>query len=460
MDGIEGLFRKLLVKKPLPVFIWITLLLFFGIYSYLSRNFLYFDTDIARDLYEVSNVWYNKVVWLGPRLSPGLHASPLYYYVLFPFVWLSGWNGFAIVLATTGIAVFSLGLFGYFAYMQHRVKGFISMILIGGSSWFISLAIHPGNGYTYALFLWISLTLLWYKKYFIVAAMFLGLAISYHPVAVFGIPFLLYEFWTRKRTLLYALLGSIVLVAPWTPIILFEIITKGYMIRSWMESTSTGIAFQLSVSNVVLMGEIVHIHWIILLVLYTVTAHFAKGRLKNWYLMSLVPFLFLFVTARFQFHYVFGFIILYWFIVLQFLMHHRKDILLVTGLTVYLLFGTLRQFIYADPPTRTIQKIEYVTQSLIMQQEIPKNKKIAVVAALDNDTRVPQADDYRFFLRMQGYTVLDPLQYDQAEILLMFIEADHFEWEKWSSWEIDQAKGEKQLFHTEINEVEVIGFSR
>jgi hypothetical protein len=48
---------------------------------------VYFDTDAGRDLSEISNILQGRVVWLGPRLDPGLQASPSYYYSLAPFVW-------------------------------------------------------------------------------------------------------------------------------------------------------------------------------------------------------------------------------------------------------------------------------------------------------------------------------------------------------------------------------------
>ncbi|MCA9371337.1 hypothetical protein KC726_00400 [Candidatus Woesebacteria bacterium] len=149
-----------------------------------------------------------------------------------------------------------------------------------------------------------------------------------------------------------------------------------------------------------------------------------------------------------------------WFVVVIVFIKHtllRSVLGIVTILTIC---STVRSYVHETPTIRPISKIASIISQFDESRRISPEKKIAVVAALTSDTSVPQADDYRYFLRMKGYNVLDTQQYIDADVLLMFVEADNFDWRRWSSWEIEQAKGDTVLFETTIDDIKIIGFEK
>lgn len=87
---------------------------------------------------------------------------------------------------------------------------------------------------------------------------------------------------------------------------------------------------------------------------------------------------------------------------------------------------------------RTIFRVEAIADVVDQRQLIDKSKKVAVVAAITPNTEVPQADDYRYLLRNRGYEVTETVDNSQADVLIMFIEVEDFDWENWSNWGIEQ----------------------
>lgn len=96
----------------------------------------------------------------------------------------------------------------------------------------------------------LALTSLWFKNPIFISALLFGISIAIDPVAILGLPVLFYEWLSNKqrvRRLFHILLG---LLLPWTPIIIFEIITKGFLTRHWLEyPSSAGIVFDPKLTN-------------------------------------------------------------------------------------------------------------------------------------------------------------------------------------------------------------------
>src|SRR3989338_11326957 len=80
--------------------------------------------DLAGDLNALSNLWVHKVVWLGPLSDANFPYSPLYYYLLFPGLLLSGGNGLSVIFSHSFFALLTLGLYAYFQLKKSLVSTF------------------------------------------------------------------------------------------------------------------------------------------------------------------------------------------------------------------------------------------------------------------------------------------------------------------------------------------------
>ena len=97
--------HRLLNAKILLTFV--ILLGLFSLWTYKGITETGIHVDLARDLNEVSNLWMHKIVWLGPMTSANFPASPIYYYLLFPGLILSGGNGLSLIVSQTFFALFA-----------------------------------------------------------------------------------------------------------------------------------------------------------------------------------------------------------------------------------------------------------------------------------------------------------------------------------------------------------------
>ncbi len=441
------------------------LLILFFLYLIWTRggfNTFFLDTDFGRDLSELSNFWIGRrVIWLGPRLSPGFNASPIYYYIFYPALWISNGNAYSLMISNLIIALLALGAFGLFGLRKWGAKVLIPVFLIGLTPWWRGVTMHPGNGYTYVFWLFLSLTLLWFEASLFLSAFFLGLSISYHPAAIFAILLLIYE-WFRKGhsfgNLFLILLG---LIIPWAPIILFEIITKGYTLRHWLVNPQTGINFQVvDIANIQQIFSLSGLPALLALAIWIFVGVKSTGRIRIWFFLSSILVVFFGVLSYVPQNYLLGISCILWFIAVVELVDMQWGLIIMIVLAI-LFLG--RDIIMTKPPPlarRPISKIQNVVDALGATQKLDKHKKIAVVSALGKDTSVPQADDYHFFLRIKNYQVLDVQLYSQADVLVMFIEEPDFNWGKWSTWEIDQFGSKKLDYRMEAEGIKILIFNK
>lgn len=106
--------------------------------------------DLARDLNYLSDLWVHKIVWLGPMTSANFPASPIYYYLLFPGLVLSGGNGLSLIFSQAFFAFLALGLFAYFQLKKSFPLTLFVILAVGLSPWWIKASASPWNGYMYA----------------------------------------------------------------------------------------------------------------------------------------------------------------------------------------------------------------------------------------------------------------------------------------------------------------------
>ncbi len=420
---------------------------------------IFLDTDMGRDLYQMSNIYLHKVVWLGPSLSAGFPTSPIYYYMFFPILYLAHGNANSLIVANIVIALAALLFFGVMAIKKWGRPGLLPVLAIGLSPWFGQLAVHPGNGYTYALWLFVSLTALWYRLPLFYGATFFGLAIAYHPAAILVLPIFLYEWWMRGRSLVQLLLSFMVFALPWSPIIVFEIITKAFLTRSFFAHTGTGLTFGIGTSNLFGILSLSGLPITISIVLLLMAAITATKRARNWIFYVFFAIIFLSFFKPMPPHYLLGVLGTLWFMMtIIFLKNNLTRIILLLLIAFYITKIILSPPVV--PAKRSISKMQKIVAALILTGKIDRNKSIAPVAILSLDNRVPQADDYRFFLRMKGYSVHDVNDYNLADTLILFIEEPKFPWERWSSWETDRFGKKKEYYRTAIEGVKIVVYDK
>ncbi len=417
---------------------------------------LSFDTDLGRDLMQISNIQKGEVVWLGPWLGPGLHASSAYYYLYYPSIVLFGGKIAGMVWFNLFLGLLAIGYFGYYALKKYGYAGVAGTLVLGLLPLMNDNILHPGNGFSYMYFVLISFTALWFKAPFVIAAFAAGFAIALHPATGFLPAFLLLGWWMRGHKWKDALLGLLAFSLPLAPLIAFEIITKGYIIRSFLSRPSTnGIYLDFSSHNA---HQVSHLLGLSLLTLgtflgitgYQVTRD--KGNTKKvWFSLTLFFFFFILFFQNLIWRYLFAIaIMVIFFIVVIFMQRKATTLLLVVVATI--LFTGSPLFNPLPKTARTIENIESIADTISENNLISRDKKIAIVSALTHNTEVPQADDYHFLLRNRGFTVMNVTEYAQAEQLLYVIEVPGFNWQNWSNWEINSFGNKKLIKVQAFNE--------
>lgn len=417
------------------------------------------DIDFGRDLYELSNIWLRKVVFLGPRLSTGFQTSPVYYYLFFPGLLISGGKASSLLISNWLLAGSVLVFFAGQLLKKTKNYSFFIVLTFGLMPYWCENVFHPGNGFTYVFWIFLSLTLLYFNFPLFLPVLFFGLAFSYHPAAILVLPVFIYEYWQKRKKLKEISISFFAFLVAWLPIITFEIITKGLLTRNFLAKPSSGLKFAIfNFENIKTIAHFLGLNIFLFIIIYTLGIFFAEKRQKIWFLCSFFILILLCFIAPVYSYYLLGITALISFVLLTTLIQKKFGVYLIIFFTAFLFFQ------YISLPkiqsARPIRKLEMVVEGLVAKNKLDKTKKIAVVEALALDNAVPQADDYRFFLRMKGYNVPEVQQYSQADVLLMFIEEPKFNWKNWSTWEIEQTNCHKIFFDEKINGVEVIALKR
>lgn len=447
---------------------WLALLLvgalLIRIWTISGYQSVFIDTDLGRDLKEISNIQAGNLVWLGPWLGPGLHASSSYYYLFYPAVAMSDGQIKSMIDCNLLIAVLSLGLLGILATKAYRLGGVLLTSFIGLLPMITSNVLHPGNGYTYIFFILLCLSFLWFKTPLFLGSGAAGMAVALHPASGF-LPLLLFaEWWQRGKSWKTALVSGFTYLLPLAPLIAFEIITKGYVIRSFLARPSTnGISLQLSLDNAVTLSDLLGMKlwlWIGLIVLSSWLAYREKQLQYRVWLgicLGLTGFTFLFDNLLGR--YLFGVALLNAFVIGIILIQKRWSQVLLFVLLIALVFNS--PLLKPLPPVeRNLYQLESVADQIVDQQLLNQQKKVAVVAVMTAGTEVPQADDYRFLLRNRGYSVVETTDHQQAEQLLLVIEVPDFNWQKWSTWELESFGTKEVTKVVEIDGMKMIVFER
>jgi hypothetical protein len=426
----------------------------------MNINMLPIDTDYGRDLYEMSNIFLHKVVWLGPHLSPGLSASPIYYYLYYPSLWLSGGNirgpiYFNILVTALALLVF---LYVLFKNNKQRLLLLLTAIVLVTSPLWSNLAFHPGNGFSYAIFLLAGLAMTYFSGSLWIAALLMGAATAMHPASILALPILMGAYLSSKSNWKQILAGAIAYVSPWTPVILFEVITKGFLIRQWLAHPGTGLSISgLHIDNLAILTSQLGLRYLWIMLLPPLGIFFDK-KVILWEKLTLVAGLIFFsLISTVPEHYLFGLSMTYLYVVTRWLW--QKKVLAMLVLTLWLVSNMFTPPPAALSTTRPLRGIEQSVNEISKMSEL-ENKKLAIVAVLPSGTSVPQADDYRGLLRMRGINAVELSEHSQADLMVYIVEQPVFDYEHWSTWETEQFGTKKMLKTKQLGNTLIVVWER
>lgn len=440
----------------------ITLLILLGLFALWTYKGIFeteIHVDLARDLNFLSDLWIHRIVWLGPMTSANFPASPIYYYLLYPGLILSGGNGLSVIFSQAFFALLALGTYSYLGIKKSFTATLLVILTIGLSGWWITASAHPWNGYMYVSFVLLALTSLWFKQPLFLSALLFGIAVAIDPVAILGIPVIFYEWWVnskRIKRLLQMLAG---LLLPWTPIIVYEIITKGFLTRHWLAyPSSAGISFSPQIINLSPLLAIINLTRIQAIIILLTSFWLGTARMRYWLIFTSLPLLLLVLVTPLRQYYLLGLVCALVFIISVILASKTlgKIILLIL---IMLSFQTIN----LPPPSfsnRSIPTLSNTVNTFIQKDHLDKSKKYALVSVRNQQNSTPQADDYRFFLRTKGFQALGIDQYPQADMLLLFIEVPNFNWPDFEDWHINRFGSRKFISKQNIGGIEIIKYGR
>ena len=448
-------FNNKIIQRAIVFTVVIALFIFYSWKGLIETGV---SADVARDLTQVSNLWLHKIIWLGPNLGIGFPISPLYFYLLYPFLLISGGNGYSLVITEAFFAFVALSIFAWYQLKKSFSSALIGVLVIGLAPWWITASAFVWNGNMYVSWILMGLVLLWYRLPLILPALMFGIAISIHPMAVLVLPLLCYEWLARDKKIINFLSCVLGLALPWAPILLFEIITKGYLTRQWLAHPSTsGVHLAFNLGNV---GQIVqNIGAPIFggILLWGATFWVAEKREKMWILfISLSLVLVLFVSNLLH-YYLYGLICAILFIIV--IVWSGKKVGQF-GLVVLILVSIFSIKIPFDVPIRTIGRLNTIVKTIIREQKLDTSKKYAVASLNEGTRNAPQADDYRFFLRTNGLKAVDLEKNSEADFLILFVEAPQLDWRKYENWNIQQFGSRKIISTNKIDGMIVVLYGK
>ena len=285
----------------------IVLLGLFSLWTYKGIAQTGIHVDLARDLNYLSDIWVHKIVWLGPMTSVNFPASPIYYYLLFPGLALSGGNGLSLIFSQAFFAFLALGLFAYFQMKKSLISTLLVILTIGLSPWWITSSSLPWNGHMYVSWVFLAMTSLWFKNPIFISALLFGISIAIDPAAILALPILFYEWWTQEKRIKNLKLIFSGLLLPWTPILIFEIITKGFLTRHWLQYPSAaGIIFSPKLTNILPLLNTIGISQAQAIVILVISFLIAPKRGRYWMIFVCLPLIFLALVSPLRDYYLLG----------------------------------------------------------------------------------------------------------------------------------------------------------
>lgn len=434
------------------------------LWSWIGISDFNLDSDVARDLTHLSSLWIGNIVWIGPMLKVGFTISPLYFYLLFPGLILFGGSAYSTVLTQILFALIAVYYLYHFEKDERKMDALLSVLFIGLSSWWIHGTVKLWNGHMYISWLLLSLVSLWHKKKLWFSSLFFGIAVSIHPAVLLLLPLFAYEAVVYKSrnllTKIFSVAGGLIL--PWAPIIVFELISKGYLVRQWLNDKNPGMEIAFGLHNLKLIASLSGISSLILftIIIYCIIA--STKKVKMWIISMIPSVIFLLVVSPLAYHYLLPILVIVFFLISKILVKNNIGKLLIIVLIVIFTGNLFNKYslIKSWPPENRLEDISEILENMINRNQISKGSSYALISVIDDKNTAPQADEYRYLLRIKGFNAAEIFDYPMADYLLIFFENGQEDVENWTDWHSNYF-GEKELIGIEeINQTQVVIYKR
>ncbi len=465
------------IKRIVPELLCFGIVAFFFLYRVLLGSS--FNPDLGRDLMWIWDIIHGDTTLLGPKLSfGGYYLGPHYYYLFAPFVFLS--KGFPPGLVIGNALVSALFMSLIFAVLRRHhgaLFSSVSILWLSITPYVLFSARNPGNAYSYITALLFYLVLMVYAKktraFYFSAGMFAGCILNFHPAAVFAmIPFYFAtlpraswkEFFVRSALFGFGL-GIL-----FSPTILFEVrhhfimftntfINKSY--QSFIGGQSAASMMKASpnpILNAVIVDRFLapwispSLLWLIGIICFAIltkrTSHMVR------IVGCMVGLLALFhVALQFQvaFHYAFpllvGLQVGVLVLLAQLSTRFRYGVLALCMLSATWMFP----FQYFERPYRDFSTLYQATHAAV--QQFPRSRESVSVAYFGGNALATLGYEYRYLLKIEGYTVAGEQEYAQSNNLIVVSEEGELDFTTLRTWELDQFGNKTLLKKVQVGRV-------
>ena len=445
-----------------------------------------YDSDFGRDINDILQITKGKISLIGPKLSfGGIHAGPYYYYLFAPVLKIFHLNPQSMIVFNAIIFLIIL-LVSFFVILKSKLKNKYLWLL--GISWiFVSpFMIYsgrgPGNAFSYLALLFALLIIfpqiLNKNKLFLglIYGFFIGVIINFHLInlllfaPLILITFVFYLFKKDWKKILLTFFISIGILISFAPLLIFEarhnfvqikntFIDKSYIVfvdnKNLVDPLPTSsnrfLNFWLLQKHFTVWSQISFlVLFLITIILLIINWKKCDHPTKIYIISSLFAFLILVFVAKAQvaIHYFFPFILaIQVSLILLFSQLSIKISSKIILLFLLIIFIKFPKNFY-QPAIRDINEYQNFTNKLV-NSDLFKNidPKINLFCARETPVAV-LGWEYRYFLELNGYKILAPTLFNEANQLLIIQEnrnSDNVNSLK--SWEIDQF-GPKELINS------------
>ncbi|HPT65934.1 MAG TPA: hypothetical protein PK257_01305 [Candidatus Woesebacteria bacterium] len=436
-----------------------------------------YDSDFGRDLNDILQITRGKMSLIGPKLSfGGIHAGPYYYYLFAPVLKIFSLKPESMIIFNALIFLIILAI-SFGIILKSNLKNKYSWLL--GATWiFLSPFMiysgrRPGNAFSYLALLFVLLIIFpWVlnkNKLFLglIYGFFVGVVINFHLInlliftPLILITFVFYIFKKDWKKILLTFLMCLGILISFGPLLLFEarhnfvqfkntFIDKSYimfvdnknLVDPLPTSSNRLLNFWLLQKHFTTWSQISFlVLFILTIVLLIIRWKKIDFPTKIYIFSSLFAFILLVLIAKSQvaIHYFFPFI----------LAIQVSLIILISNLSpkisskIFLLFLIISLIKFPkwfySPVTRTIDNYRNFTNKLT-SSDLFKNidSQINVFCARETPVAI-LGWEYRYFMELNGYKVLAPTLFNQANQLLIIKEARNSDnIDSLKSWELDE----------------------
>lgn len=458
------------------------------LYSYRLTTSFNYDNDFGRDIVDILAIANGDIRLLGPKLSfGGIHASPWYYYLFVPVVYIAPLYPEMVLYAGAALSASALALAFWLLLKVHDL--FTTSLVIWGlafSPYMVFSARNPGNAFTYIPLLALGCVSIYVARhrprhFFPLVAMgftLFGLSATAHPVSLIAtLPWMLYAivYGMRTRVLrpIHLIILAVLFSFSFVPNVLFEVthdfvqFKNTFIDRSYLQFTenrnlpstalkpSKNIIENALFVTTQLAGWATHTGYFVgALVLI-----FLRDRRKKtqnhatliFVLLSTTSFalLILLMRSQYAFHYLLPVAVTLTVALLLYI-GARSSIILMLLVSIMTITMYTRVVPWYQPSVRPFGYFRQAVERVDAPLGAYKSTPLAILMMRPDTNLAPHGYEYRYFLALRGYTLLDISLYKDASRLIIFDEVGDTDVSSIKSWEMSEFSSGKDLRVVEL----------